>query len=133
MKNVIRDIKFMLGIDLGIYWKFCWGFLIPIALSFFFIYFSATYEQIEYAGVPYPDIAICKYTFFIRKDFHKIPVLLYRCRICSHGPGCSPSATMGNMGAFLCPRKGALEGKEGQTNNMKQETISKIQSLFLEV
>ena len=60
MRRVIEDIKFMLEIDLGIYWKFCWGFLIPISLSFFFIYFAATFEQITYAGVAYPEVAISK-------------------------------------------------------------------------
>ncbi len=60
MKNVLRDIKFMLNIDLGIYWKFCWGFFIPVSLSFFFIYFCYEYEPIKYAGIAYPDMAICK-------------------------------------------------------------------------
>ena len=60
MRRVLDDIKFMLGIDLNMYWKFCWGFLIPAALSFFFVYFTATFDRIQYAGVPYPDIAISK-------------------------------------------------------------------------
>ena len=60
MRRVLQDIKFMLGVDLSIYWKFCWGFLIPGALTFFFLYFTATFERIDYAGVPYPDIAISK-------------------------------------------------------------------------
>ena len=60
MRRVLEDIKFMLDVDLSIYWKFCWGFLIPGALSFFFLYFTATFDRIEYAGVPYPDIAISK-------------------------------------------------------------------------
>ena len=65
MKRVLVDIKFMLGVDLNIYWKFCWGFLIPVALTFFFFYFTFTFEQITYAGVEYPDAAICKIHFFL--------------------------------------------------------------------
>jgi len=61
MRRVIEDVKFMLDIDLHIYWKFCWGFLIPVALTFFFIYFAATFEQITYADVAYPVEAICKF------------------------------------------------------------------------
>ena len=34
--NLLRDIKFMLGIDLGIYWKFCWSFFIPLTLACIF-------------------------------------------------------------------------------------------------
>merc|ERR1711963_369097 len=49
-----------LDIDLGIYWKFCWGILIPVALSFFFVYYTVTFEQIKYAGRDYPQAAICK-------------------------------------------------------------------------
>lgn len=60
MRRVLEDIKFMLGIDLGIYWKFCWGILIPICLTFMFVYFAATFEQITYADIPYPEEAICK-------------------------------------------------------------------------
>ena len=60
-KRVLEDIKFMLGIELGIYWKFCWGFLVPVALSFFFFYYTFTFEQITYAGNSYPDVVICKY------------------------------------------------------------------------
>ena len=70
MKRVLEDIKFMLDIDLGIYWKFCWGILIPVALSFFFVYYTVTFEQIKYAGRDYPQAAICKlnyYVFFFAK------------------------------------------------------------------
>ena len=69
-KRVLEDIRFMLGIELGIYWKFCWGFLVPVALSFFFIYYSITFEPITYAGNSYPDAAICKYILIFRKKFH---------------------------------------------------------------
>lgn len=59
LSRVIPDIKFMLGVELGIYWKFCWGLLIPVALGFFFFYSTATAEPLKYGGVDYPDIAIC--------------------------------------------------------------------------
>jgi len=57
IKNVTRDIKFMLNVSIGIYWKFCWGFFIPISLLGIFIYFLATYTPREYQGVPYPPAA----------------------------------------------------------------------------
>ena len=56
--NIIRDINFMLDRNLGIYWKFCWGILIPLTLSFSFLYFVATFPEIEYGGVSYPTSAV---------------------------------------------------------------------------
>ena len=38
LKNFLRDVDFMLGIRLGIYWKFTWGLFIPISLMGIFIY-----------------------------------------------------------------------------------------------
>ena len=60
MRRVLEDIKFMLDIDLGIYWKFCWGYLIPISLTFFFVYFIIIMEPLTYGGLPFPDMAISK-------------------------------------------------------------------------
>jgi len=58
MRRVLEDVKFMLDIELGIYWKFCWGYLIPISLSFFFVYFIIIMEPLTYGGLPFPDMAL---------------------------------------------------------------------------
>ncbi len=50
----------MLDISVGIYWKFCWGFFIPVALIAIFVYALYSFERLKYAGVPYPDAAMCK-------------------------------------------------------------------------
>ena len=62
MRRVLEDVKFMLDIELGIYWKFCWGYLIPISLTFFFVYFIITMEPLTYGGLPFPDMALSKFT-----------------------------------------------------------------------
>ena len=54
LKKFIRDIKFMLNITIGIYWKFCWGFFTPLALFGIFVYSVATYTPLTYQGQPYP-------------------------------------------------------------------------------
>ena len=54
LKRFTSDIKFMLNISVGIYWKFCWGFFIPIALLGIFIYFLVSYEPLTYGGQLYP-------------------------------------------------------------------------------
>ena len=48
------DIKFMLNISVGLYWKFCWGFFIPVSLLAIFVYFLSTYSPLTYQGSPYP-------------------------------------------------------------------------------
>ena len=58
LKRLLRDIKFMLDQKLGIYWKVCWGVIVPGALSFIFVYFAVTFEEITYAGTLYPSSAI---------------------------------------------------------------------------
>ena len=63
LNNLLRDIKFMLGIDLGIYWKFCWSFVIPLTLTFLFSLRMSTFEQVTYAEKEYPLGAICKFLF----------------------------------------------------------------------
>ena len=54
LKRFTSDIKFMLNISVGIYWKFCWGFFIPVALLGIFIYFLVSYEPLTYQGQLYP-------------------------------------------------------------------------------
>ena len=54
LKKFIQDIKFMLNISIGIYWKFCWGFFTPLALFGIFVYSVATYTPLTYQGQLYP-------------------------------------------------------------------------------
>ena len=44
----------MLGIRLGIYWKFTWGFFIPISLFGIFTYSFINFRSFESAGYVYP-------------------------------------------------------------------------------
>lgn len=57
MSNFIRDVKFMLGIDLGIYWKFCWAFFIPVSLTGILLYILIDLRLPEFDGQLYPEIA----------------------------------------------------------------------------
>ena len=43
---------------MGIYWKLCWCVIVPGVLSFVFVYFAVTFEEITYAGRLYPRSAI---------------------------------------------------------------------------
>ncbi|CAL4064796.1 unnamed protein product, partial [Meganyctiphanes norvegica] len=57
MKNFISDIKFMLHVDLGIYWKFCWLIFIPVALTGILVYILIDIQLPKVDGMPFPDIA----------------------------------------------------------------------------
>ncbi|XP_046656086.1 sodium-dependent nutrient amino acid transporter 1-like isoform X1 [Daphnia pulicaria] len=54
LKNFLRDTEFMLGIRLGIYWKFTWGFFIPFSLMGIFIYSLANFRTFVTDGYVYP-------------------------------------------------------------------------------
>lgn len=58
LNNICRDIEFMLGIKLSIYWKFCWGFFIPVGLTVILAYSLITSDELTNNGVSYPPIAI---------------------------------------------------------------------------
>lgn len=47
INNFCRDIEFMLGRKTGIYWKFCWAFLIPVLLAIIFIYSQITAKPLK--------------------------------------------------------------------------------------
>jgi solute carrier family 6 amino acid transporter-like protein 5/7/9/14 len=58
LTNVCRDIEFMLGIKLGIYWKFCWGFFIPVGLTVILVYSFITSHELTHNGSAFPPSAI---------------------------------------------------------------------------
>jgi len=64
LTNVCRDIEFMLGIKLGFYWKFCWGFFIPVGLSVILIYSFIANQELKHNGISFPMSAISKKIYF---------------------------------------------------------------------
>ena len=45
---MLSDIKFMMDISLGIYWKFCLGVFVPLSLMAMCVYIVITYEPLTY-------------------------------------------------------------------------------------
>jgi len=58
LNNFISDIEFMLGIRVGWYWKFCWGFFVPVGLTVILFYSLATEGRLQHDKMDYPDAAI---------------------------------------------------------------------------
>lgn len=50
LKNICRDLEFMLKIRINWYWKICWGFICPVSLTFLFFYEIQQFKIIE--GLP---------------------------------------------------------------------------------
>jgi len=57
-RNYFRDLRFMIGFKLGVYWKFCLIFFIPVGLIGIFTYFAITFQLPTYNnGLQYPLVA----------------------------------------------------------------------------
>ncbi len=57
LNNWCIDLEFMLGRKVGIYWKLCWGLILPIGLSANLLYYLISEPEFTSDGVPYPKIA----------------------------------------------------------------------------
>ncbi|XP_069947667.1 sodium-dependent nutrient amino acid transporter 1 isoform X3 [Cherax quadricarinatus] len=55
--SFLRDLKFMMGVNLGIYWKFCWIFFIPVSLSAILVYSLVDFNLPTFASKAYPQVA----------------------------------------------------------------------------
>ncbi|KAL0278659.1 UNVERIFIED_CONTAM: hypothetical protein PYX00_000414 [Menopon gallinae] len=54
VKNVCKNIEFMLKRKVGIYWKVCWGFFAPVIMIVILLYTLATAEVLKYHDYEYP-------------------------------------------------------------------------------
>lgn len=53
-EKLMKDLNFMLDCDLGIYWKFCWFYFIPVSLSCILAYTLVFYKPVDYADIDLP-------------------------------------------------------------------------------
>ncbi|XP_020801234.1 sodium-dependent nutrient amino acid transporter 1 isoform X1 [Drosophila serrata] len=51
------DIKFMMGIETGWYWRICWRFITPGLMTAVLIYMLQDMSALTYKGVAYPTLA----------------------------------------------------------------------------
>ncbi|KAF2350544.1 Sodium:neurotransmitter symporter [Trinorchestia longiramus] len=57
LNKVIRDLKFMLEVDLGIYWKACWAVVVPFGLSGILAYSMSDFQLPRYNNQALPSAA----------------------------------------------------------------------------
>lgn len=61
--SISQDIEFMLGKKVGVYWKMCWGIVIPLGTIFNLVYYLVTEPEFKSNEISYPKAAMCKYKF----------------------------------------------------------------------
>ncbi|ALC42068.1 List [Drosophila busckii] len=57
VQRFCADIKFMMGIDLGCYWRLCWAYITPGLMTAVLIYTLVDMSALTYKGVDYPTLA----------------------------------------------------------------------------
>ncbi|XP_013107991.2 sodium-dependent nutrient amino acid transporter 1 isoform X1 [Stomoxys calcitrans] len=55
VKNICRDIKFMLGVETSVYYRICWAIITPIFMAAVYIYMLVDYKPLTYNDVRYPE------------------------------------------------------------------------------
>jgi len=63
LNRFIDDIEFMLGIQLSVYWKISWAYLIPATLISIFCYSVSSYQPLTDGSYVYPQQAISGFSF----------------------------------------------------------------------
>ena len=61
VKNICRDIEFMLNIKTSLYYRICWSIITPLFMAAILIYTLIEYKPLEYNGVKYPSYFYGKY------------------------------------------------------------------------
>lgn len=59
LNNFCKDVEFMLQMKISLYWKFCWGFVVPLTLIAVLAYTLLTSTTVTHGSAHFPDIAIC--------------------------------------------------------------------------
>lgn len=59
------DIEFMLGKQTGAYWRLCWKFVTPAAMSAIFVYFLLTWQTPRYQNYEFPPAMNGKDEFLV--------------------------------------------------------------------
>ncbi|XP_065369350.1 sodium-dependent nutrient amino acid transporter 1-like [Calliphora vicina] len=54
VKNICRDIQFMLNIKTSLYYRLCWSIITPAFMTAILIYTLVEYKPLDYNGVKYP-------------------------------------------------------------------------------
>lgn len=52
--RIVKDLNFMMKRELGIYWRFCWTWFIPLVLTVILTYTLIFYKPVEYAKIALP-------------------------------------------------------------------------------
>ncbi|KAH8260943.1 hypothetical protein KR044_000903 [Drosophila immigrans] len=57
VRRFCADIKYMMGIETGWYWRLCWAFVTPGLMTAVLLYMLVDMSALTYKGVAYPQLA----------------------------------------------------------------------------
>lgn len=57
VRRFCADIKYMMGIELGCYWRLCWAYITPGLMTAVLLYTLVDMSALTYKGVAYPPMA----------------------------------------------------------------------------
>ncbi|KAH8407669.1 hypothetical protein KR222_010143 [Zaprionus bogoriensis] len=57
VRRFCADIKYMMGIELGCYWRMCWAYITPGLMTAVLLYMLVDMKGLTYKGVAYPQLA----------------------------------------------------------------------------
>ncbi|XP_030370830.1 sodium-dependent nutrient amino acid transporter 1 isoform X2 [Scaptodrosophila lebanonensis] len=57
LRRFCADIKFMMGIETGWYWRLCWAYITPGLMTAVLLYMLVDMTELTYKGVAYPRLA----------------------------------------------------------------------------
>ncbi|GLH12445.1 Sodium-dependent dopamine transporter [Gryllus bimaculatus] len=81
-ENFVRDVEFMIGKKVSLWWKLCWKYITPIILTFIFITSIAFNTPVSYNNIQYPKWAISLGWMSAAASMVWIPIyILYKIKI----------------------------------------------------
>ncbi|KAK7867663.1 hypothetical protein R5R35_011546 [Gryllus longicercus] len=81
-ENFVRDVEFMIGKKVSLWWKLCWKYITPIILTFIFITTIAFNTPVSYNNIQYPKWAISLGWMSAAASMVWIPIyILYKIKI----------------------------------------------------
>lgn len=55
VNRLCKDVEFMIGRKVGLYWRMCWSVITPIIMTVILIYFLSTYAPLTYNNKTYSN------------------------------------------------------------------------------
>lgn len=76
VNRLCKDVQFMLGRKVGLYWRLCWSVITPVIMTIILIYFLSTYTKLTYNNKTYPNWMYALGWFITSLGVLQVPIWL---------------------------------------------------------